>query len=92
MNISVQHVLSFIGNDFEQHKCENPLTKVRQQITYLRASNLRCTAFQTLISLGNTTGDFKPKVPEVELLRDMPVRWDSTFLMVQQFLQLRLVS
>ena len=92
VNISVQHVLSFISNYFEQSNVGNPLSKVHQQITHLPASYLCCTAFWTLISLGNATGDFKQKVPEVELLRDMPVRWDSTFLMIQQFLQLWLVS
>ena len=92
VNISIQHVLSYITHFFEHQKAENPLAKVRHQITHLQSSNLHHTAFQILIKQGNTSGDFEPKVPELELLRDMPVQWDSTFLMIEWFLLLQLVS
>lgn len=64
----------------------------------MRASGGRRDGFRKLIEHGNDAGDFAPldnpdfKLPCVELLRDMDVRWDSTFLMIEQVILMRPVS
>ena len=88
VNIAMQHVLAYITEAYKQQKAENPIARVQEQIVHLQASNAQQTTFQNLIRQGNDNGDFNPKVPELELLRDMPVQWDSTFLMIECFLTL----
>src|SRR5260221_5789459 len=91
VNIAVQHVLAYITEAYKQQKAENPIAQVQEQIAHLQASNPQWTTFWNLIRQGNDNGDFNPKVPELELLQDMPVQWDSTFLMIESFLSLQYI-
>ena len=87
----VQHVLTYIDEYYKEvsqssgKKTQNLIALVQSQIGHLQASNGHQIAFQALIQQGNENGAFSPKVPAHELLWDMPVCWDSTYLMIEQF-------
>ena len=80
----------------------NPLGRARKIICLLRSSDQRRQGFQDFIKDGNEHGWFTykdddgsvvvTKVPELELLRDVKTRWDSSYLMLRRLRDLRLVS
>ena len=83
----------------------NPLSRARKVVHLLRSSDQRRSGFQDFINTGNERGWFtwqdpnkKDKgtsvieVPQLELLRDVKTRWDSTFLMLERLHLLRPVS
>jgi hypothetical protein len=56
-------------------------------VNHIQASNSWRDGFRKLIQQGNESSDFGPPgftLPDLELLCNMPVRWDSTFLMINQ--------
>ena len=62
-------------------------------VTSIRASGQRREDFAIVIAEGNKAGIFGPEwLREVVLLKDMDVRWSSTFLMIDRVLELYPVS
>ena len=62
-------------------------------VVVIRASGQRREDFAMVISDGNKAGIFGPEgLREVVLLKDMDVRWSSTFLMIDRVLELYPVS
>jgi hypothetical protein len=65
----------------------------RNLVTSIRASGQRREDFAIVIAKGNKAGIFGPEgLHEVVLLKDMDVRWSSTFLMIDRVLELYPVS
>jgi hypothetical protein len=64
------------------------MTLVQSVVKFMRASSSCCTGFIKVIESGNIGGDFEPKLPTLTFLRDMEVRWDSTFMMLDHFILL----
>ena len=79
----------------------NPLDSGRDTVRSIRASGLRRDEFMDTIKTGNVKGWFRSavgptgvviKVPEHELLCDVPTRWDSTYYMINRIRAMRPVS
>jgi hypothetical protein len=76
----------------------DPIGLARSIVRFVRASSGRRHAFFNVIDQGNKEHDFAPateplyELPKLQLLRDMDVRWDSTFLMIQRVIEMRPVS
>ena len=68
------------------------VAKARQLVSGCRASGQRREDFAKTIQDGNISGEFNSILREVVLLRDMDVRWSSTFLMIDRVLELYPVS
>lgn len=66
----------------------DPVALVRTLIRDLRASRQRRDDFLDVIKKGNADGSFSYILPLLQLLRDMDVRWSSTYLMIRRFLLL----
>lgn len=85
---------------YEEARARNPLQLLRGLIKAIRVSGQRREAFRACIENGNEmnlfTDDQVPpntiKVPVLELLRDVPTRWDSIYLMIARARLLRPVS
>jgi hypothetical protein len=75
---------------FEEAAARDPVGLARTLVRALRASHSRRTAFEQSLKDGNEKGYFKLKV--LELLRDVPTRWDSTYQMIKRIYYLRAVS
>ncbi|KIO23189.1 hypothetical protein M407DRAFT_43807, partial [Tulasnella calospora MUT 4182] len=62
----------------------------RSIVVFCRASGSRRTGLRQVILDGNAAGWFGQNVrlPEHQLLRDVPTRWSSTFFMIDRFLEL----
>lgn len=81
-----------------------PLDRARTLVTTIRKSGKRRDGLQQAIIEGNNNGYFrKPspipgqepvafRLPLVQLLRDVPTRWDSTYYMLERLQILRPVS
>lgn len=71
-----------------------PVDTCRSSVFACRSSGLRREAIRQLIIDGNATGRFRSPsglayvVPLLELLRDMPTRWSSTYNMIKRYLEL----
>jgi hypothetical protein len=76
----------------------DPIKRARRVIRILRSSDQRKRQFKQVIKNGNDSGWFRDansstiKVPDVEPLRDVKTRWDSTFMMIERLLVLQPVS
>lgn len=82
----------------------NPLDSSRDTVRSIRASGLRRDEFMDTVKTGNVKGWFRSrstvgtgpgnaiKIPEHELLRDVPTRWDSTYYMINRIRAMRPVS
>lgn len=75
---------------FEEAAARDPVGLARRLVRVLRASHSRRVAFQASLRTGNEKKyfDLEPR----ELLRDVATRWDSTYMMIERLLHLRLVS
>jgi hypothetical protein len=60
------------------------VVKLRNLIIKIRASSQRRQEFRRI-------RNGIPKEPKLELIRDMPVRWNSTFLMIERAMKLKQV-
>jgi hypothetical protein len=75
----------------------DPITMGRDIVRVIRASGLRRDEFMDTVKTGNMKNWFKgptgeaEQVPELELLRDVKTRWDSTYAMINRLCALRLV-
>lgn len=75
----------------------DPIAMARTAIWAIRASGMRRDEFTDTIRTGNLKNWFKnttgsvQQVPELELLRDVKTRWDSTYAMINRLRALRLV-
>lgn len=76
----------------------DPISLARANVRFTRASSNRRLAFGNIIDQGNRDGDFgtvkepQHQIKNRQLLRDMEVRWDSTYMMVDRVLEMRPVS
>ena len=68
------------------------VVKAHQLVSGCRGLGQRCEDFAKTIQDGNVSGEFNVIFREVVLLRDMDVRWSSTFLMIDRVLELYPVS
>ena len=67
----------------------DPVDKARKLISSCRSSRQRRDDLQVAIREGNATKAFRDEqLPPLELLRDMEVRWSSTYFMIERFLVL----
>ena len=68
----------------------DPISLARATVRFTCASSGRRVGFFNLIEQGSKDKDFELK--NRQLLCDMPVRWDSTYLMIERVLEMRPVS
>ena len=85
--------MSYIEDDNDEEYIETLKTDViaatRHLVTTCRALGQRCEGFRQTIEEGNKNGTFGEKgLHVVTLLRDMDIRWSSTYLMVDRVLEL----
>lgn len=76
---------------------EDPINLCRKVARAVRASGMRRDEFDEMITNGNVKGWFKVdgqvvQVSQLQLLLDMKIRWDSTFIMLKRFIELQPVS
>jgi hypothetical protein len=71
---------------------QNPLSRAQEVIHMIRASGRWREVFMEMIKTSNQSNRFSSKVPENELLRDVPTHWDSVYFMLNCLRALRLVS
>jgi len=76
---------------FSNMRCD-PINRARRVVRILHSSDQRKRAFKDVIKNGNTCKLFNVIVPDLEPLRDVKTRWDSTYAMIQRLLKLRPVS
>ncbi|KAI0916313.1 hypothetical protein AcV5_003286 [Taiwanofungus camphoratus] len=68
---------------------EDPVSKARSLITVCRASQQRREDFDQTIIKGNIANTFgQQPLQEVQLLKDVDTRWSSSFMMIDQVLEL----
>ena len=76
----------------------DPISIARNAINTIRSSQLRREEFKDIIEAGNRRGSWTDsnnnyvKLSPLTLIRDSPLRWGSTYLMINRLLYLRLVS
>jgi hypothetical protein len=76
----------------------DPISLARANVQFSRASSGCRVAFGNVIDQGNRDGDFgmakdpQHQIKNRQLLHDMEVRWDSTFMMIDRVLEMRPVS
>lgn len=79
----------------------DPLRRARRVVRLLRSSDQHREGFRRFIQDGNQRDWFSIKdgrkrvtvqVPELQLLRDVKMRWDSVYMMLERLRQLRPVS
>lgn len=92
INLSSGNVVSADGEG--EDASEHAIGAVRA----IRSSGKRREAFDEMVRLGNSKGWFKvgnpPKIvllKELQLLRNVPTRWDSIFLMLNRLREMRAV-
>lgn len=71
---------------------DDVVSAARHLVTTCRSSGQRREELAKIIKEGNKSGSFGSSLREVVLLRDMDVRWSSTFLMIDRVLELYPVS
>jgi hypothetical protein len=76
---------------FSNMTCD-PINRARRVVRILRSSDQRRQAFKEVIKNGNACKWFNVVVPDLEPLRDVKTRWDSTYAMIERLLKLRPVS
>lgn len=85
-------------DDYVAAVAGHPINKAREMVRNIRSSGLRRDEFAKITRSGNAEGWFRDrsgaviKVPERELIRDVPTRWDSTFFMMNRLRVMRPVS
>lgn len=72
----------------------DPITRCRKISRTIRSTGQRRDEFDELIMKGNIKGWFKVdgetvQVPPLQLLLDVRMRWDSTFIMIKRFIELQ---
>ena len=85
------------GQTFEAACAEDPIARIRKIVTTIRGSGQRRDALMTWIDTGNKNGLFvlqnkTVQIQPMQLLRDVRTRWDSTYQMIKQCIEMRLVS
>jgi hypothetical protein len=78
---------------YKEVVAQDPITLCCGTVHAIRASGQQHNNFDEIISNGNAKGWFKEpkdankiiKIPQVQLLHDMKVRWDSMYYMICQF-------
>jgi len=82
---------------FSGMKCD-PIKRALKVVRILRLSDQRKRDFKEVIKNGNKSGWFRGinssvlVVPDLEPLRDVKTRWDSTYAMIERLVVLRPVS
>ncbi|KAF4618018.1 hypothetical protein D9613_012860 [Agrocybe pediades] len=76
-------------SDYEDALNSDVVAKCRSLVTACRASGQRREELQATIKEGNKSKHYSKEIPEKELLRDMDVRWSSTYLMIDMWSRLR---
>lgn len=66
----------------------DPIGLARDIISYCRASGQRREELQRVIKEGNKSKLFSRLLPELQLLRDSPTRWSSTYFLTERFYEL----
>lgn len=76
----------------------SPIALARSVVGAIRASGTRREAFEGVITDGNAKGWFmageppeKVSLNNLQLLRDVPTRWDSVYHMIERLRVMRLV-
>lgn len=83
--------------DAEAIACD-PILLARAKVQFTHASSSRRIAFSKVIEQGNRDGDFGTaedplhQIKNRQLLHDMTVQWDSTYMMVNRVLEMRPIS
>lgn len=85
------------GQTYAQAVARDPIAMARAAIRAIRSSGGRREAFANVIIDGNRDGRFivegeVVQLKSLQLLRDVPTRWDSVFYMIRRFRYLRPVS
>lgn len=76
----------------------DPIKRARMVVRILHSSDQRKRDFKEVINNGNKSGWFRGVdssvvvVPNLEPLRDVKTRWDSTYAMIERLVRLRPVS
>ena len=92
--------------DHKHHKHQQDQTcfpdGARRVVQFLRSSDQRREGLRKFIEDGNSRGWFTGKdddgkrivlhIPQLELLRDVKMRWDSVYMMLERLRQLRPVG
>ena len=83
-------VLQITDSDYALALSRDPIQLLRSLINDCRASSQRREDFLATIDEGNRSKDWADgkELPVAELLRDMEVRWSSTYLMIDRALEL----
>lgn len=82
-------------NEYIKALRSNPITLGRNIVRIIRVSGLRRDEFMDTVKTGNIKNWFKDsagiveRVPELELVRDVKPRWDSTHAMLNRLRALR---
>lgn len=76
---------------------KGPIEACRESVIAMRASDQRREGLQQVIREGNFHGHFTIQdqtiiVPSLQLLRDCPTRWSSTYEMIRRYILLYPVS
>ncbi|KAF9542985.1 hypothetical protein CPC08DRAFT_650017 [Agrocybe pediades] len=74
--------------EYEDALHNDVVAKCRSLVTACRASGQRREDLQKTITEGNEREYFSKHISNKELLRDMDIRWSSTFLMIDRVLEL----
>jgi hypothetical protein len=84
---------------YAQAVARDPIAMARAAIRAIRVSSARRDAFLAVIKDGNKDGRFKDpntkntiQLKPLQLLRDIPTRWDSVYYMINRFRYLRQVG
>jgi hypothetical protein len=84
------------SSDESNATVSNPVTLARAVVRAIRLSGQRRVAFEELITDGNAKGWFKAgqpprivKLQPLQLLRDVPTRWDSVYHMLNRLRMMR---
>lgn len=83
------HIVSGRPQTYEQALARDPIAMARAAIRAIRVSGARREAFAAVINDGNKDGRFKDPITgnvvqlkPLQLLRDVPTRWDSVYYMI----------
>lgn len=92
------HIASGGTQTYEQALARDPIAMARAAICVIRVSGACREAFTAVIRDGNNDGRFNDpltgntiQLKPLQLLRDVPTRWDSVYYMIHRFRYLRQV-